>query len=119
MKQSLVLLALLACVLAGCSEKSGPTTGATNTPTAGEGNALTAPVTQLKAAVDAHQDMVKTVDLTALNKSIDMFQVQEGRFPTNLDELEAKKYIPKIPWPPNGYRLSYNQTKGVVTLEKQ
>lgn len=63
--------------------------------------------------------MVKTVDVTALNKAIDLFQVQEGRLPKDLEELVAKKYIPEMPIPPVGSKLSYNQTKGIVTIEKQ
>ena len=118
MKLSLCILALPALLLVGCGEKSGSTSATTNPPAASSGSALTAPVDHLKSAVNAHQDMVKTVDTAALNKAIQLFQVQEGRLPTDLNELAAKKYIAEVPQPPAGYRLSYNQTKGVVTVDK-
>jgi len=118
MKLSLCISALLALFLVGCGEKSGPAAAPTNAPAASSGSALTAPVDHLKSAVNAHQDMVKTVDTAALNKAIQLFQVQEGRLPQDLNELAAKKYIAEVPHPPAGYRLSYNQTKGVVTVDK-
>ena len=115
MKLSLCILALPALLLVGCGEKSGSASTATNAPS---GSAVTAPVDHLKSAVKAQQDMVKTVDLSALNKAIQLFNVQEGRLPKNLEELVEKKYIGEMPWPPAGSKISYNATKGTVTIEK-
>jgi len=117
MKSKLLMLIVPGLLLVGCGEKSGTAPAATNAPANG-GSVLTAPVEHLKSAVNAKQNMVKTVDTTALNKAIDMFQVQEGRLPNDLDELVAKKYIPEIPLPPAGSKIVYNATKGVVTVEK-
>jgi len=119
MKSLLSILILAALLLVGCGEKSSKPAATTNAPAASSGSVLTAPVDYLNSAVKQQKEATKTIDTTSLNKAIDMFQVQEGRLPKDLDELVAKKYIPLIPMPPTGYRISYNQTKGVVTVEKE
>ena len=76
--------------LVGCSPSSDkPAPPATNAPTS-SGNPLTAPVDYLNAAAKAQQSAVKTVDVTSLNKALELFNVQEGRFPKDLNELVAK-----------------------------
>jgi hypothetical protein len=109
-------LILPAVLLVGCGEKSGQPAAATNAPSGG--SALTAPADYLKSAANAHHSAVRTVDTTALNKAVDLFQVQEGRLPKDLDELVAKKYIPQIPLPPEGSKIVYNASTGKVTVEK-
>ena len=104
--------------LAGCghsSDKPAPT--ATNAPTA-SGNPLTAPVDYLNSAVKAQQSAVKTVDVVSLNKALELFNVQEGRFPKDLNELVAKKYIPEIPTPPFGTKIEYDANAGTVKVVK-
>jgi len=108
---------LAALLLTGCGEKSGQPAATTNAPAA-SGSMLTAPVDHLNTAVKQEKEAFKTIDTTSLNKAIEMFQVQEGRLPNDLDELVAKKYIPLIPRPPAGTKLMYNATKGIVTVEK-
>jgi hypothetical protein len=118
--KTLVLLSLAAgwCLL-GCSDSSNPAAPAsTNAPASG-GNPLTAPVDYLNAAAKAQQSAVKTVDTTSLNKALEMFNVQEGRFPKDLNELVTKKYIPLIPTPPFGSRLEYDANAGTVKIVKQ
>ena len=115
-----VLLSLAAGMfLVGCSNSSDkPAPSATNAPTTG-GNPLTAPVDYLNAAVKAQQSAVKTVDTTSLNKALELFNVQEGRFPKDLNELVAKKYIPQIPTPPFGTKIEYDANAGTVKVVKQ
>ncbi len=118
MKISLFLSAALASGLVGCGDASNKTAdGATNAPTGG--NVATAPVDYLKSATDKRHDMVQTVDLTSVKKAIDMFNVQEGRFPKDLNELVEKKYMPLVPTPPVGSKLEYDATAGTVKLVKQ
>ncbi|MSU56585.1 MAG: hypothetical protein EXS35_00115 [Pedosphaera sp.] len=119
MKISLLFSAALGLVLVGCGDSSNkPAPGATNAP-ASSGSPLTAPVDYLKSATDARHDMVKTVDVTSVNKAIEMFNVQEGHFPKELNELVTKKYIPLIPTPPFGSKLEYDATAGTVKVVKQ
>lgn len=109
MKTSLLLSASLVLVLAGCGKSSDDS--ATVSPTA--------PVDYLKSAADSKHSADKTVDAAALSKAVDMFNVQEGRFPKDLDELVAKKYIPQIPTPPVGSKIEYDAKTGAVKVMKQ
>lgn len=120
MKTNLLLgSAFLSLTLVGCGDSSKPPAPpATNAPTSG-GNPLTAPVDYLDAAVKARHSAVKTVDTTSLNKALELFNVQEGRFPKDLNELVAKKYIPEIPTPPPGTKIEYDATAGTVKMVKQ
>ena len=113
MKTNLLLGAALAFFLVGCgdsSNKSGTPTG---------GNVTTAPADYLKSAADAHHSAVKTVDVNSIKKAIDMFNVQEGRFPKDLKELVDKKYMPEVPTPPVGSKLEYDASAGTVKIVTQ
>jgi PBP1b-binding outer membrane lipoprotein LpoB len=106
MKQMIMPFAAFALLLGGCSDSCcPPESHSTNSPAS-------------NSMVAASQAAVKTVDTTALNKAINLFQVSEGKFPADLDELVAKKFIPAIPLPPAGSKIVYDVTKGVVTVEK-
>ena len=107
MKQLLLGLGLIV-FLAGCGKKADQSAP---TPAPSGNNPLT-------PAIRAQQNMMKTVDLTALTRGIEMFQVQEGRLPKDLDELVAKKYVPVVPTPPAGTKFVYDAAKGTVTIEK-
>jgi hypothetical protein len=48
-----------------------------------------------------------------------MFNVQEGRYPKDLNELAEKKYIPKIPEVPHGMKIDYDAATGSVKIVKQ
>jgi hypothetical protein len=65
--------------------------------------------------VKAQQAAVKTVDLTSLNEEVQLFNVQEGRLPKDLDELVSKQYIGKLPAAPVGMKLVYDPVQGKVT----
>jgi hypothetical protein len=125
MKTSLPLL-IAAGLLVGCGEKSDnqaqPTntqaSAPTNTTTSG-GSLLTAPVDYLGAAAKAQQSAVKTVDVTSLNQAIQLFNVQEGRYPKSLDELVEQKYLGRLPTAPYGMKIVYDANSGQVKVVKE
>src|SRR4051794_7735392 len=95
---------LMACLLMpGCGKKA-----ATKSETSSGANPVTAPVDYLGAVAKAKQVAEKTVDAAALQKSIDLFQAQEGRLPKSLNELIGPNYLSKLPAPPAGMKLDYN-----------
>ncbi|MCW5552428.1 MAG: hypothetical protein KIS67_09690 [Verrucomicrobiae bacterium] len=118
MKTSLLIIAALGLCLAGCGGKSETPTGTTNPP-ATSGNPLDAPGEYLGAVVKGHQKAVKTVDVATLHQAIQLFQVQEGRYPKDLDELVAEKYISKIPPAPVGMKIVYDPQAGSVKVVKE
>src|SRR5436190_19855217 len=113
------LSALAVTLLLGCGEKSDkPAPGDTNAANTG-GSPLTAPVDYLRAAGKAQQSAVKTVDTTSLNQAIQLFNVEKGRNPKDLNELVAQKFIPRIPDAPYGTKLVYDAEAGKVSVVKQ
>jgi hypothetical protein len=83
------------------------------------GNPLSAPADYLGGVVKAQQSAVKTIDSTSLNKAVELFNVQEGRFPRDLQELVATKYIGEVPKAPVGMKISYDATTGKVSVVNQ
>ena len=71
------------------------------------------------AMVMARQAAVKAVDLSSLNQAIQLFDVQEGRLPADLNELVTKQYIGKLPPAPAGMKLVYDAKQGKVTTAPQ
>jgi hypothetical protein len=110
MKPILALGTLFGALLAGCGEKPGP---------AAKSDPAAAPAEYLKSAARSQQRAVKTVDTVALNKAIELFYVQEGRFPKDLDEIVEKKFIPELPPAPVGMKIVYDANTGVVRVEKE
>jgi hypothetical protein len=109
----------IALVLAGCGgggEKPGQPT---NAAASSEGGVLSAPADYVGAVAKAQQTAVKTIDTASLNKAIQMFNVQEGRNPKDLNELVEKKYYPQVPAPPFGMKIEYDSTSGEVRVVKQ
>ncbi len=103
--------------LVGCGDKESKTSQSTNS-TPG-GSLLTAPVDYLGALGNAQKLAIKTVDTASVNQAIQMFNVQEGRFPKDLDELVESKLISKVPDAPYGMKLVYDPVAGKVTVVKQ
>jgi hypothetical protein len=68
--------------------------------------------------VNAKRTADKTLDVSYLNQAVQLFNVQEGRYPKTLDEL-TPKYVAKIPDAPLGYKINYDETKGEVTVVRQ
>jgi hypothetical protein len=108
----------VALLLSGCGEKSNTTVSSTNTASSG-GNPLDAPGDYLKAVANGKQSAVKTVDVTSLKKAIELFNVDQGRNPKDLQELVQKKFIPLIPATPYGTKLVYDANAGTVEVVKQ
>jgi hypothetical protein len=117
MKTLYCLLGAGLLFLAGCGESTSQSS-ATNASSSG-GSPLTAPVDYLGAAAKAQQSAVKTVDTTSLNKAIQLFAVDKGRNPKDLNELVQEKFIPKLPEPPFGTKLVYDADAGTVKVVKQ
>jgi hypothetical protein len=118
MKTVLCLLAI-SLVLAACGQKSEQPPAKTGTNTAASGGATPAPASggdYLGALVKAQQSAVKTVDVSSLDKAIQMFEADKGRFPKDLDELVKEKVIPKIPDAPNGMKFVYDANAGTVKV---
>ena len=122
--KAVVCLSLLAafCFCTACSQQSGTpnssqSAAVTNAPATG--NPLDAPAGYLNALAKGQQSAVKTIDTTSVNKAIELFNVDQGRNPKDLNELVQKKYLPQVPTPPYGTRLVYDANTGTVKVEKQ
>jgi hypothetical protein len=105
-------------LLVGCGESSDKPAQPTNGAASGN-SPLSAPADYIGALGKAQQTAVKTVDTTSLNQAIQMFNVDQGRNPKDLNELVEKKFIPKLPDAPRGMQLQYDATAGKVTVVKQ
>jgi len=114
MKTIFLLLAIGAVVATGCgnNNSSNQTASATNA-----APATPSSINYLGTLAAADRTAVNTIDVTSLNKALDQFNVQEGRFPKDLSEL-VPGYMPHLPVSPLGYKLNYDATNGVVTVVK-
>src|ERR1039458_2737233 len=83
-------------ILVGCGESSDKSVQPTNGAASGS-SPLSAPADYVGALGKAQQTAVKTVDTTSLNQAIQMFGVENGRNPKDLNELVEKKIIPRVP----------------------
>src|SRR6266550_1590750 len=104
------LLILTTLSLSGCGEKSYKAAGTASK--SSSGNPLDAPADYLRGVTKAQQSAVKTVDTASLNQAIQLFNVDKGRNPKDLDELVQQKFIPQIPAAPYGYKLVYDAGSG-------
>ena len=112
--KAIVLLSLMAGLLvAACKQEEASPSKSSTSP---GGNPLTAPVDYLDAAARAKQKAATTVSSAGLDKAIQLFAANEGRFPKDLNELVRPDYLNAIPPPPTGMEYSYNPTNGVVKL---
>jgi hypothetical protein len=73
----------------------------------------------LGTLVKGQQSAVKTIDVTSLNEELQLFNVQEGRYPKDLNELVTQHYIPYLPEVPVGMKLAYDATQGKVSVAPQ
>jgi hypothetical protein len=60
----------------------------------------------------------KTIDVTYLNEAVERFNVQEGRYPKDLNEL-VPNYVGKLPPVPYGMKLDYDPKTGLVKMVKE
>ena len=109
------LLSICGLLVFGCQKKEelpAPEPAPAKVPVAASAN-------YFSAAGKAEQAMEKTIDTVALNNALQLFGVQEGRFPETLNELVQKKYIGKLPTPPFGSKLQYDKAEGKVSVVKE
>ena len=118
MKAPLYFWLAATLALAACSQKSETPVASTNTTTTGS-SPLTAPADYLGALAKGQQSAVKTIDTTSLDKAIQLFSVENGRNPKDLNELVQQKFIPKIPETPFGTKLVYDAAAGTVKVVKE
>jgi hypothetical protein len=118
MKKSFCFSFATCFLLVGCGQSSDkpaqPTNGA-----ASSSSPLSAPADYVGALGKAQQAAVKTVDVSSLNQAIQLFNVDNGRNPKDLNELVETKFIPKIPEAPKGMKLEYDAAAGKVKVVKQ
>jgi len=105
---SAIFLAL-ALAVAGCSKQD-------DTPAKPGSNPLNAPADYVGALAKGKNKALTTVDLAQLNQAIEMFKVQEDRYPKDLDELVASKLINSVPAAPYGKKIAYDGATGKVTI---
>lgn len=119
--KALVILSAIAFAMltGGCGDKSKPAAEGTSTNAANEGSPLTAPVDYLGAVGKAQQTAVKVVDTASIDQAIKLFQVENGRYPKNLDELVEEKFLPRIPAAPSGMKFVYDPATGKVKAVKE
>ncbi|HEY1662193.1 MAG TPA: hypothetical protein VGI03_07225 [Verrucomicrobiae bacterium] len=121
MKMTFLILAA-ALFMVGCGNKSStPATTsapATNNVTTAAPAPAPAPDGYLGTLVQAQKSSDNKIDTAYLNQAIQQFNIAEGRYPTNLQEL-TPNYVAKIPTSPLGYKLNYDPASGTVTVVKQ
>ncbi len=114
MKALFIALPLVPLLLAGCGE-SNPSLGDRPSAASGSSNAVT---DYFQSAAQAQKRAVKTIDVVGINKAIESFYVQEGRFPKSLEDLVEKGFLRSLPSPPPGLKFNYDTNSGIFTLEK-
>ena|ERR1051325_2135532 len=122
MKTILPVSLALAIVAVGCNKQADQTASSTNATAEGRttvSSVVSAPVDYLGALGRGQQKATKEVDIASLQSAIQLFQVDKGRLPRDLNELVQEKFIPQIPNPPYGTKLDYNPTTGEVKVVKQ
>ena len=117
MKVPVYICLLGTLLLVGYGNNQSKPAQGTNSATAG--NPPDAPGGYIGALGRAQTTAIKTIDTTSLDEAIQMFNVQEGRLPRDLNELVEKKLIGKIPPVPYGMKLDYDPNTGKVSLVKQ
>ncbi len=100
-------------VVAGCGDSgkkdAGPATNQSSSP-------LTAPVDYLGAIQKGKVAAEKTVDVASITKAIQMFEVENGRKPKDLNELVQEQFLPRIPDAPYGMQIQYDPNTGNVKV---
>ena len=116
MTKSFALLFAAACFsLAGCGEKKSDSL-TTNT---SSGNPLTAPADYVGALGKAQKSAQKTIGALGMDQALKTFYAEEGRYPTNLNELVSKGTISSIPNPPVGMKYDYDPKTATIKVVPQ
>ncbi len=109
-----------ALVLNGCGKEQ--TSPPPSTPAPAAAPAPTPPTADngyLGTLMKGQQKAVKTIDVTSLNEEVQLFNVQEGRLPKDLNELVTQHYVPQLPPVPAGMKLVYDAAQGKVSVAPQ
>ena len=114
MKTPRFLILMAGLLVLGCHKKEAAPSEASS-----GGGPVTAPVDYLGAVAKAKRTTEKTVETLGLQKTIDLFQAQEGRLPKNLNELVGPNYLSQLPAPPPGMKLDYDPATGQVKVVPQ
>jgi len=114
MKTQPFLLLVAGLLFFGCGKKE-----AAKPETSSGGNPITAPVDYLGAVAKAKKSTEATVETVGLQKTIDLFQAQEGRLPKDLKELVGPGYLSSLPAPPPGMKFDYSATTGQLKIVPQ
>jgi len=100
------------CFLSGCKEKkASPPSSDTSS-----GNPLTAPADYVGALGKAQKSAQKTLGALGVDQAIKTFYNEEGRFPTNLNEMVSKGTIGQIPPAPRGMKYDYDPKNGTIKV---
>jgi hypothetical protein len=117
--KTIAFVSVAALALAtGCSQEGGQPAAQTNTTSSG-GSVVTAPVDYLNTITKQERSTEKKIDVAVINQNIQLFQVQGGRYPKDLNELVEKNYMKQIPVPPHGSKLDYDAEAGTVKVVNQ
>ena len=105
---------------AGCSpEKTEPKPDEATEKTEEIGsNPLLAPVEYLGATARAKTSSQAKIALAPLQQAIQMYQVENGSFPPNLNALVQGGQIRALPALPKGSTYQYNPSTGDVTVTR-
>ena len=118
MKAPLYASLMAAICLCACEKKPETSAGSTNTAST-VSSPLNAPSDYLKALGNGQQTAVKVIDTTSVEKAIQLFSVENGRNPKDLNELVEQKFLSKVPETPFGTKLVYDPATGMVKIVKQ
>ena len=107
----------ISLVLIGCGKSDSPApasngSGSGTTPANG-------PADYVGALGKGQKNAIKTVDTASLNQAVQMFNVDKGRYPKDLNQLVQEKYMPKLPEAPFGMKLAYDPDSGKVSVVKE
>ena len=116
MKTHFLVLAVTAVLLTGCGNKHSGKPASSTKSTAGSTNSSS--INYLGTLMQADKNVTKTIDVSYLNEAIQQFNVQEGHYPKDLQEL-VPNYVAKLPNPPYGYKLDYDANGGTVKVVPQ
>lgn len=106
-----LVVILLTIGIVSCGKKHKP---APESPPLTTGNAIQ----QYGGVMGKTYQKAKAMDVVLpLKQLVDSFYVQEGRYPTSLQELVDKNYIKELPKPPTAKTISYDPATGVVSLK--
>src|ERR1700690_686346 len=123
MKPFFLISVAAGLLLAGCGKNNSnthPQAANTSPTTNTTSSARPAPSSAdyLGTLMRADQNAVKTIDVSYLNRAVQLFNTQEGRLPKDLNEL-VPNYVGKLPATPYGTKLDYDPNTGQVKVVQQ